>query len=120
MFWLTGTAAIRVGWRTLASPLLPFLIFVDFGEEIQLYCVTFSRETLTGDSETRRYLVSQSLRRRVADPAAVRNTYELRTQLQDVGERQVADVGVFLTATNITFKRLNECILFYFMNHDLF
>lgn len=32
----TGTAAIRVGCRTLVSPLLPFLIFVDFwGEEKQ-------------------------------------------------------------------------------------
>ncbi len=27
----TGTAAIRVGCRTLVSPLLPLLILVDFG-----------------------------------------------------------------------------------------
>lgn len=31
--WLTGTAAIRVGCRTLVSPLLPFLIFVDFSSK---------------------------------------------------------------------------------------
>lgn len=31
----TGTAAIRVGCRTLVSPLLPFLIFVDFGWETE-------------------------------------------------------------------------------------
>lgn len=29
MFFLTGTAAIRVGLNTEQSPLLPFLIFVD-------------------------------------------------------------------------------------------
>lgn len=29
----TGTAAIRVGWSILVSPLLPFLIFVDLGWE---------------------------------------------------------------------------------------
>lgn len=31
VFGRTGTAAIRVGCRTPTSPLLPFLIFVDFG-----------------------------------------------------------------------------------------
>lgn len=43
------------------------------------------------------YLVSQSLRRRVSDPAAVRHTHQLCTQLQHVSQRQVANVGVLLT-----------------------
>lgn len=30
---LTGTAAMSVGFRTLVSPLLPFLIFVDWDGE---------------------------------------------------------------------------------------
>lgn len=64
---------------------------------------------LPANSKKRRHLVSESLRRRVADPAAVRNTYEFRAELQDVGQRQVADVGVLLTATNITVKKINKC-----------
>lgn len=58
VFRRTGTAAIRVGCRTLASPLLPFLIFVDFGEEIKLLGVTSSHKMLRVKRKRKRYLVS--------------------------------------------------------------
>lgn len=48
------------------------------------------------------YLVSQSLRWGVTNPTAVSNTYELCTELQYMGERQVANVGVLLTVNTRT------------------
>lgn len=43
---LTGTEAMRVGFRTLASPLLPFLILVDCSEMNKMYYSRSSSEDL--------------------------------------------------------------------------
>lgn len=75
---------------------------------------------LAANGQRRRHLVGQSLRRRVADPAAVGHTYEFSAELQDVGQRQVADVGVLLTATNATFNKLNQCTRYAVRSDDGF
>lgn len=106
---LTGTAAISVGCRTLVSPLLPLLIFVDFlGGVKQRFSGSRSLAADCKGGGRDPYLVSQRLRGGVADPAAVGDADELGAQLQDVGQRQVADVGVFLAATETTLKMLKS------------
>lgn len=101
---------MRVGCRALVSPLLPFLIFDDFNKTTKK---TTKKTKCTSQIQTRGvllspagrvragsrwYLVSQSLRGRVPDPAAMRHTHQLCAQLQHVSKRQVADVGVVLTS----------------------
>lgn len=57
------------------------------------------------------YLVGQSLRRGVSDPAAVRHAHQLCTQLQHMGQRQVADVRVLLTVdTETLFINSSQCV----------
>lgn len=100
----TGTAAMRVGCSTLVSPLLPFLIFDDFNQTKnkqthKSYWNQTSASVHWGRMRVRSlwYLVGQSLRWRVPDPAAMRQAHQLCTQLQHMSQRQVADVGVALT-----------------------